>query len=201
MPPKETFSQVMHELQSGNGGAEKVYERFVTRLIGLAKTRLQNRFRGHVDPEDVVQSVFRSFFLRHAKGQYAFDGWNSVWALLANITVNKCAGTAVRLEAAKRDVRREVHGAAMDAELPLKIKYFNREPTSEEAAILHETLTQLMSRWNTRQQSIISLKLQQYTNEEVAERVGCTERTVYRLMKKVRQQLLEDPDSSWVQVG
>jgi hypothetical protein len=30
----------------------------------------------------VLQSVYRSFFLRHAEGEFAFTGWDGLWALL-----------------------------------------------------------------------------------------------------------------------
>ena len=49
------------------------------------------RLRAKVDPEDVLQSVCESFFRRHAEGEFSLKDWDSLWALLAVITLRKCA--------------------------------------------------------------------------------------------------------------
>ena len=43
--------------------------------------------RQKVDPEDVVQSAFRSFFTRQAAGQFDVASWDDLWGLLVVITV------------------------------------------------------------------------------------------------------------------
>ena len=48
-------------------------------LIGLARSHLGGVIRQKVDPEDVVQSVFRSFFQRNAQGNWNLDDWDSLW--------------------------------------------------------------------------------------------------------------------------
>ena len=48
---------------------------------------------------------------------------------------------------------------------------------------------QVMARFTEEEQNIVDLKLQQFTNDEIAEKVGCSERTVRRLLQRVRSQL------------
>jgi DNA-directed RNA polymerase specialized sigma24 family protein len=57
--------------------ARENFDRFARRLIGLARTRLDRRIRQKIDPEDVVQSVFRSFFTRHGWSGSATPSSNS----------------------------------------------------------------------------------------------------------------------------
>ena len=54
-----------------------------------------------------MQSVFKSFFRRHAEGQFDLAGWDSLWALLTVITL-KVRPQGKEYLAACRDVRREV---------------------------------------------------------------------------------------------
>jgi RNA polymerase sigma-70 factor (ECF subfamily) len=57
------FDEVIEQLRRGEeAGANHVYHRFARRLYGLAQARLNAAVRNKVDPEDVVQSAFRSFF-------------------------------------------------------------------------------------------------------------------------------------------
>src|SRR5207302_11053184 len=102
-------SQLMAALRRGDdAAAQVVFERYARRLIGLAATRLPERIRSKVDPEDVVQSAFRSFFLRQANGRIDLDDWDGLWTMLTVITVRKCGHRLEQLQAARRDVRREV---------------------------------------------------------------------------------------------
>ena len=51
--------------------ARALFERFSRRLIGLARCHLEVRLQHKVDPEDVVQSAYKSFFLRYGDGDLA----------------------------------------------------------------------------------------------------------------------------------
>ena len=42
-----------------------------------------------VDPEDVIQSAFRTFFVRVRNDEFTFDGENDLFKLLVRLTVNK----------------------------------------------------------------------------------------------------------------
>src|SRR5438034_4074023 len=41
--------------------ARQLFEQYVDRLVALARRRLSRNLAGRVDPEDIVQSVFRTF--------------------------------------------------------------------------------------------------------------------------------------------
>src|SRR4051812_14113370 len=104
MPDEESFADLMARLRAGDqDAAARVYQHFARRLIGLARSRLDGLMRRKEDPEDVVQSVFRSFFARQAGGQFDLDDWNSLWSLLTVITLRKCGHRVEYFRAARRD--------------------------------------------------------------------------------------------------
>src|SRR4051794_6881107 len=115
MPADSSFDALTSRLQADDpGAAAEVFRRYARRLLGLASSRLGELLRRKAGPEDVVQSVFRSFFLRMRQGRFDLDGWDDLWSLLVVITVRKCVNRREFFQAACRDVRREEASAAPD---------------------------------------------------------------------------------------
>jgi RNA polymerase sigma-70 factor (ECF subfamily) len=196
MAADDSVSDVMERLHRGSGeAATLVFRRFAHRLIALARNHLAERLRPKVDAEDVVQSVFRSFFGRCADGQFAIDDWDGLWGLLVRVTLRKCGRQAEYFRAACRDARREdrAAGAARAvAEGPPC-----PQPTPEEVALLADTAEQVMARLGTaRKRAIFELSLQGYTVPEISARVGFYERGVERVRAEVRRVLERQLDSA-----
>ena len=167
----------------------EIFQRFAHRLVGLARTRLTGGLRRKVDPEDVMQSVFKSFFRRHAEGQFDLSGWDSLWALLTVITLRKSGHKAKEYLAACRDVRREVHQAPADGDSSAIWQAVARDPTPEEAVSLTETVEQLLRGLDATDRQIVELTLQGYKAPEISVQVGVSERSVYRLLERVKKRL------------
>ena len=65
MSLEPTAEQLVARLRRGDStAASTIYYRYVNRLIALASSRLDERMRRMVDPEEVALSACRSFF-RH----------------------------------------------------------------------------------------------------------------------------------------
>jgi RNA polymerase sigma-70 factor (ECF subfamily) len=109
MAAEQSFVGTMARIRAGDRNATTdVFQRFAHRLLALAQSRLDPVTRQKTDPEDVLQSVFCSFFRRMADKQWEVDSWDSLWGLLAMITVRKCGNRVDYFRAACRDVQREV---------------------------------------------------------------------------------------------
>jgi RNA polymerase sigma-70 factor, ECF subfamily len=186
-----SFDDLMARLRAGqDDAATQVFNRFAGHLVALARKHLDPKVLQKVDPEDVMQSVFRSFFVRYPSGQFGgFDGWDNLWAVLALITLRKCGRRLDYFHAARRDVRREVPGQPAADESALDVGACGDEPTPSEAAMLAETVERLMRCLEGRHREILALRLQGYPPGEISSRLGCTERTVYRVLERVRQWL------------
>jgi RNA polymerase sigma-70 factor (ECF subfamily) len=184
----------MKRLRAGDDdAAAEVFRRFTHRLIGLARSRLDHLIRGKVDPEDILQSVYRTFFSRHARDGLRFESWDSLWGMLTVITVRKCDYRRKFFRAARRDVGREV-ATPLPGVLGCDAHALARDPTPSEAARLAETIELIMQDLNDREREMLALGLQGYAVPEISARVGRTERTVQRVLKRVRERL-EDMQS------
>jgi RNA polymerase sigma-70 factor (ECF subfamily) len=184
------FGNLMERLRHGDGEAAlQVFQQFAFRLVALAHSRLSSQLRQKVDAEDVLQSVFRSFFDGHAQGRFRLVSWDSLWGLLADITLRKCAGKAEYFHASRRNVDREVSSAARPDDSASSWQGLSREPTPEEAACLSETVELLLRDLNPRERDIVVLTLQGYSIPEISASIGRTERSVYRILARVRHRL------------
>ena len=104
-------NELLNKYQAGQSeAAAAIFDRYVDRLIALARARIGPKLKRRVDPEDVVQSAYRSFFV-HAKNQeYRLARSGDLWRLLASTTLNKLYGQIERQTAEKRSIDREVTG-------------------------------------------------------------------------------------------
>ena len=93
------------------------YLRYAERLQALATSQSSPELARRVDPEDIVQSVFRTFFRRASLGHYSVPDGEEIWKLLLVIALNKVRAAGAFHRAAKRDVRRTAGGEAFDRAL------------------------------------------------------------------------------------
>ncbi|HVK13790.1 MAG TPA: sigma-70 family RNA polymerase sigma factor [Gemmataceae bacterium] len=185
----DSFAAFRDRLASDEQGAARdVFHRYARGLIALARRQFEKRLAHRVDPEDVVQSAFKSFFVRQRDGRVRVETWNNLWGLLTLITLRKCADRVEYLRAGRRDVGREV-AAPGDEVQPWEVAP-GREPSAHEAAVLAETVERLFRCVDEDARPVLELSLQGYSAAEIALRLGRALRTVHRLRERVQKQLL-----------
>jgi RNA polymerase sigma-70 factor (ECF subfamily) len=107
------FQSLIRRVRAGDEAAAaelvRSYEPAIRRAarVRLVDTRLQRLF----DSMDISQSVFASFFVRAALGQYELDGPEQLLRLLVNMSRKKLADHARQQGAARRDYRRQQPGS------------------------------------------------------------------------------------------
>jgi RNA polymerase sigma factor (sigma-70 family) len=159
-------------------------------LHRLADKHLPHGLRRRIGPEDVVQSVCRTFLRRAQEGQFHLADSEGLWRLL-------CAITLTKVREQSRFHLRQKRG--VDQETPLATVAENSSqagfapvapgPSPAEAAAFADQFQQLLAALDDEERQLVDLKLQEYTNDEIAERLGCSERTVRRLLKRVQAHL------------
>ncbi len=178
-------------LLAGDTDRRAAFEHFSRRLVGLARTHLHGRLKDKVDPEDVVQSAYKSLLVRYGNESLeAEGGWEGLWGLLTLITIRKCADRARYYQAECRELWREEGETSQSNSNPAWLIATGREPTPEEAAILVETVGDLLQQLNGDERNIVELSLQGHSTQEISEQTGRAERSVRRLRERVRKQLV-----------
>jgi RNA polymerase sigma-70 factor (ECF subfamily) len=164
--------------------ARELYDRYVDRLIGLARRRISQRLASRVDPEDIVQSVFRTFFGRLKAGQFHINDQDDLCKLLMRITVHKTLRQIAFHKAGKRDPSHET-GQEDEAQERL-LELLDRDPSPEAEVAFLDQLEHFMNGLGTQERQILELRLQGYSNEEIAEKLDIYDRKIRRVVERIR---------------
>ncbi len=173
-----------------NLAARLIWERYFRDLLELARNNLTRRIRRREDEEDVLQSMYKSFCLRQQRGEFDLAGRDALWKLLVTITLRKARNAANKQAMDKRDIARERTLPAGDE---TRSPHWALEqmdaagPSPAEAAVLNEALERrldMLADPELRQTAL--LRLEGYTNREIADRLDCTERSVERKLMRIR---------------
>src|SRR5262245_12788951 len=108
MSDRESAAELAQRLRQGDpAAAAQLFARYARQLTRLAEQHLARRLAARADGEDVVQSVFRTFFRRCDRGEFTIDGSAQLWQLLVRITLLKARAVARHHTAGVRDVSAE----------------------------------------------------------------------------------------------
>ena len=165
--------------------ASEVFHRYANRLIAFAHSRMSARFAGRFDAEDVVQSAYGSFFCRARDQRLDLTGGGDLWSLLVAITMNKLRKRIEFHSAAKRHVGRD---RSIDGDSPGQMAE-SREPSPREQAALWDEIDLLTRDLSEQKREIVQLRLAGWLIEEIAGKVGRSERMVRRVMEQMRNTL------------
>jgi len=164
--------QLWDAYRDGDENAAAVlFERYHTRVMGLARRKMGGILRETEDPSDLVQSVFRSVFLRGRDCQIQIGPRDSLWPLLATVTVNKSRNLAKHWGRQCRDPRRRIPLEGRDPSEP------GLQP--DDAICLQEAKEQLLAPFSRRRREIIEDLLAGESVAEIARRRRTSETTIY----------------------
>ena len=170
--------------------ARLIWERYFRGLLSLAQAHLDPRVRRREDEEDVVQAMYASFCRRQRRGDFDLASRDELWSLLVTITLRKARNTAKKHGRDRRDVAREqmIAGGDEAESSPWALEQMDAAgPSPAEAAVLNEALERrLEALADPDLHQIALLRLEGYTNREIAALHDSTERWVERRMERIR---------------
>lgn len=188
-----------HEMHSPDGcrreeAARQIFGHFAGRLKAMVRRRLDPRVLRRAGPEDVVQSLFASFFAAVPGPVGPPRNREELWRLLVRFTRCKMANTAERHRAQRRDVRRErpLEGAAARPQEPEPACIEPEDPhrrSPEDEAIAREEFVRLRAILPADLRLVFDLRLEGYTNAQIAAEIDRVERTVELKLRAIRSLL------------
>ena len=187
-----SITRWVSSLQAGNhDAAQELWQRFASRLIGLAQARLQEAPRRAADEEDAVLSAFDSFCRGAEQGHFPqLHDRGDLWNLLVAITLRKVSDQITHEQRQKRGggaVLCETDLAHDNERAQVLDAIISREPTPQLAAEMAEQCQQLLATLGDGDLRSIALwKMEGYTNEEIANELDCARSTVQRKLNLIQ---------------
>ena len=164
----------------------QLYLRYAVRLQALAARQTSPELGRRLDPEDIVQTVFRTFFRRVALGSYDVPDGEEIWKLLLVIALNKIRDAAEYHRAAKRDVRRTNSGEANELAI--------REAAGKDEAalvVLRMVVDGVLKDLPESHRRMIEMRLEGHEVAEIARDLGRSKRSIERVLQNFREQMSE----------
>ncbi|MCY2964120.1 MAG: sigma-70 family RNA polymerase sigma factor [Planctomycetota bacterium] len=195
---KASDATLLRRIQTGGQGpseqdaATELYLRYARRLHGLATRQTSEDLKQKVDPEEIVQSVFRTFFRRAADGAYDIPQGEELWRLLLVMTLNKIRRASEYHRAKRRDYRRTM--SVGDDKI---FQHLEQSSFEDESALqlLRLVVEDLISQLPEPQSEMVRLRIEGYEVDEIATFTRRSKRTVERTLQRFRDRMtraLED---------
>jgi DNA-directed RNA polymerase specialized sigma24 family protein len=174
--------------------AQRLWERYYHQLVRLARADLRAKPRGAVDEEDIALSAFDSFCRGAEQGRFPrLDDRESLWRLLVTIAARKVVdqvehqcrqkrgGGRVRSETDLAGSESHAAGAGLD-------RAVDREPTPAFAAMVADECRRLLETLGDETLCRIALlRMEGYSDPEIAAQLKCGLRTVGRKLELIRK--------------
>jgi len=176
---------LLRRFQNGQvDAATQLYLRYARRVRALASAQLGRDLSARVDPEDLVQSIFRSFFRRAVSDHYDVPEGEELWKLLLVIALHKIRDKASFHRAAKRNVRATEIGMTFD-------RAIQNVPSVDEAALtdLQLIVQEILEQLPESQRAIVELRIESYQVDEIARKTQRSRRSVERALQDFRRRL------------
>lgn len=181
--PSSTDENLVRRYRAGDeAAATSIYLRYAHRLRALAREYCTGAYARRFDADDVVQSVFRTFFDGVRKRGYDVPPGGELWGLLMVLALNKFRNLVEYHRAGKRAVQ---HTTSVDDP--------DRHPVmaaDESAAVfLRMVLDEQLEGLPESNRAIVRLRIEGYEVAEIADQTGRSRRTVERVLQDFRTRL------------
>jgi len=193
----ETPTYWLPALQNGDEqAAERLWKEYFIKTVQLAKRRMGGLRLCAADEEDVALSAMNSFCRMAKNRDEPIADSTELWKLLSTIVRRKANKERQRQFADRRQEHRLVGESGFapknkdDGESEGNkngiAQFSGREPSPELAMELAETWERILKLPGA--EELVPLKSDGYSNSEIAEKLGCSTRTIQRTLEKIKKE-------------
>jgi RNA polymerase sigma-70 factor, ECF subfamily len=165
-----------------DSAATQLFLRYANRLRALASEYCTGGYARRFDADDIVQSVFRTFFQGVRKRGYDVPPGGELWGLLMVLALNKVRNLVEHHRAGKRSVQKTTSVSEFDRQSVLAAD-------ESAAAFLRLVLEEQLEGLPESNQIIVRLRIEGYEVAEIAEETGRSRRTVERVLQDFRSRV------------
>lgn len=174
-----------------SAAANRIWQHYFDRLVRSVRRRLNGQNRAVSDEEDIVLSVFDSFYAAAEKGRFPdLSDRDDLWRLLLRMSARKV------IDKRRHDLRQrrgggvEIHSQNQRGGDEIVIEAIGDEPSPE---MVQESVEQFFSHLGVGHlRDLAGAKLEGFSKAELAQRLGCSERTIERRLHLIREKCQQE---------
>lgn len=184
----------IEQLAAGNRDAvQELWQHFSERLVQFSRSKLDVGTRRLYDEDDASASAFRSLCRGIESRKYGdISDRGNLWALLLVIASRKISNQRRFQNQLKRSCSQTIQASEFQGNDSRSFTLFDQMASAEltpafaaEVSETSEKLLEILPEPDL--QKIVLLKFEGFTNEEVAEQIGTTRRTIQRKLERIRR--------------
>jgi RNA polymerase sigma-70 factor (ECF subfamily) len=189
------FADLIERARSGDESAISILlAQFESQVRAVVRVRLPRSMRNQFDSMDFVQSVWTSVLptvlARKGDEVGTFADAGHFRGYLAGVARNKIFEEHRRLTRTKKyDLAREERLYVRKGEREVPIEVAANQPSASEKFQERDRLEQLTEGLSPEETQIVQLRREGRTFEEIAGRLGVSERSVRRLIEEIRKRM------------
>ena len=178
------ITNLIHGVQQGDSSsANALWEHYFPQVLRLAQKKMFMIQGAYYDEEDAALSALHSLFRGLKNGRFPqLEDRDNLWRMLVLITERKIRHQWRKEKTLSRSpAGREKNEPVLDVLLA-------EEPTPEFVCMMMEEFERLLDVLvDDRLKKIAVMKMDGFTQEEIAHRIDCASRTVRRKMDRIRE--------------
>ncbi len=201
MSDTNNVSHWIEMVKSGDStAANRIWQHYFDRLVRSVRGRLAGHNKAVSDEEDIVLSVFDSFYAAAEQGHFPdLSDRDDLWRLLLRMSARKVIDKRRHDRRQRRGGDVEIH--SLDGDEKTIIEAIGQEPSPEMVLTMQESMEQFFSHLGVGHlRDLAVAKLEGYSNTELARQFACSERTIERrlhlIREKCQQELIEEDERS-----
>ena len=185
-----SISHWIQQVKHGDSvAADEIWKHYFDRLVRSVRARLRGGNRAVSDEEDVVLSVFDSFYQAAEAGRFPdMTDRDDLWHLLLRMAARKIVDKRRRDGRVRRGGNAQTQSIHAGNDDDRVIEIIGNEPSPEMVVTMQETAEKFFSVLGVGQlRDLAGAKLEGYSNAELALRFDCSERTIERRLHLIRE--------------
>jgi RNA polymerase sigma factor (sigma-70 family) len=177
-----------------SAAANRIWQHYFDRLVRSVRARLYGQNRAVSDEEDIVLSVFDSFYNAAENGRFPdLSDRDDLWRLLLRMSARKVVDKRRHDQRQRRGGNVKVHSLNQTGDDDSVIEAIGDEPSPEMVIMMRESVEEFFSHLGVGQlRELAVAKLEGSSNAELAERFGCSERTIERRLHLIREKCQQE---------
>lgn len=190
MSDSQNVSHWIDLLKCGDSvAANLIWQHYFDRLVRMVRQKLLGQNRAVSDEEDIVLSVFDSFYVAVEKGRFPdLSDRYDLWRLLLRMSARKVVDKRRHDQRQRRGGEVKLLSFNQAQEDDSVIEAIGNEPSPDMVLMMQESVEQFFSHLGDGQLTdLAGGKLEGYSNAELAKRFDCSERTIERRLHLIRE--------------